>query len=146
MILVTDGEETCNGDPVAVAKNLVDNGLDVQIHVVGFDIKDDNVAKKQLAGVAKAGHGKLFLAKNATALKGALEELLRAPFQVEDSFGQTIAKGIIGQDPIKVPTGNYRIRITSQPEIVVDNVRIQANNPTRIELTKQGDNVETEVH
>jgi Mg-chelatase subunit ChlD len=38
IIMVTDGEETCAGDPCAVAKALAESGAEVRIDVVGFGL------------------------------------------------------------------------------------------------------------
>ncbi|MGI9449556.1 MAG: vWA domain-containing protein, partial [Geminicoccaceae bacterium] len=37
VILVSDGEDTCGGDPCAVARELEAAGIDFTVHVVGFD-------------------------------------------------------------------------------------------------------------
>ncbi len=38
VILVSDGEETCGGDPCAAAAELEATGVDLTVHVVGFDV------------------------------------------------------------------------------------------------------------
>ena len=38
VILVSDGKETCNANPCAVASELEKNGIDFTVHVVGFDL------------------------------------------------------------------------------------------------------------
>ena len=38
ILLVSDGIESCDGDPCAVAKELKDAGLDVSAHVIGFGV------------------------------------------------------------------------------------------------------------
>ena len=39
VILVSDGEETCNADPCELGKELETAGVDFTAHVVGFDIR-----------------------------------------------------------------------------------------------------------
>lgn len=53
IFLVTDGEETCEGDPCEVAKNLLKE-FDIKIEVIGFAIKGAE-AEKQLNCIATAG-------------------------------------------------------------------------------------------
>jgi len=36
IVLLTDGEETCNGDPCALAQDLMTNARDLVIHVIGY--------------------------------------------------------------------------------------------------------------
>lgn len=52
VILVTDGIETCDGDPVVAAQGLHQSGVAVTVDVVGFDIPDaDAAALRQVAEV-----------------------------------------------------------------------------------------------
>lgn len=71
VILVSDGEETCNQDPCQVAKELEQRGVDFTVHVVGFDVAD---AKKQaqLRCLAENTGGRFFQASNAPELRDAL--------------------------------------------------------------------------
>ncbi|HQY31966.1 MAG TPA: VWA domain-containing protein, partial [Thermomicrobiales bacterium] len=41
VILVTDGEETCDGDPAKAIRDLRAQGVDVQVNIVGFALDDD---------------------------------------------------------------------------------------------------------
>ncbi|OCA85771.1 hypothetical protein A8F94_12930 [Bacillus sp. FJAT-27225] len=53
--VVSDGIETCDGDPVAAAKKAVEDNTNVKINIIGFDV--DSEADKQLKLVAEAGGG-----------------------------------------------------------------------------------------
>lgn len=70
VILVSDGKETCGGDPCAAAKALHEAGVGLKIHVVGFDIKPEERA--ELECIAKAGGGRYFPADSAAGLNEAL--------------------------------------------------------------------------
>jgi von Willebrand factor type A domain len=72
VILISDGEETCGGDPCATATAFKEKGIDLQIHVVGFDI-DTQKARKQLTCIAQATGGSYFDAKNSSQLLGSLQ-------------------------------------------------------------------------
>jgi Ca-activated chloride channel family protein len=41
IILVTDGEESCGGNLVSVAASLRQQGIDLDLHIVGFDAETD---------------------------------------------------------------------------------------------------------
>ena len=71
IVLVSDGQETCGGDPCAVAKALKGEGVKFVIHVVGFDVTEED--KAQLACIAAAGGGRYFGAGDAAALLAALQ-------------------------------------------------------------------------
>jgi Ca-activated chloride channel homolog len=53
--LVSDGIETCDGDPVAVAKSFADSNVAPIINVIGFDV--DSETQKQLKQVAQNANG-----------------------------------------------------------------------------------------
>ena len=75
VILVSDGEETCNADPCAVGKALEAAGVDFTAHVVGFAID-----KKKQAGLrclAKQTGGSFFEASDAPSLLQALRGAIK---------------------------------------------------------------------
>ncbi|MGD9780683.1 MAG: VWA domain-containing protein [Kiritimatiellia bacterium] len=71
IVLVSDGQETCGGDPCAVVKALKAAGVKFVLHVVGFDVTEAD--KAQLSCIAEAGGGKYFGAADAAALLAALQ-------------------------------------------------------------------------
>lgn len=63
ILLVSDGKETCDGDPIATVKRLNDSGLKITANVIGFDVGGED--EKQLKNIAEAGDGDYFSVKNA---------------------------------------------------------------------------------
>lgn len=53
--VVTDGLETCGGDPVAAAEELSDSGIEPIINVIGFQTEDAD--QEALRSIARAGGG-----------------------------------------------------------------------------------------
>lgn len=74
--MVTDGEETCGGDPCAVAKALAESQAEVRIDVVGFGLTPD--VAKTVRCVAENSGGVYTDAQNGDALVQTLEELIAA--------------------------------------------------------------------
>ena len=70
VILVSDGEETCGGDPCAAAAELEATGVDLTVHVVGFDVSEPE--QEQLRCIAEKTGGRFFPAADAAALAEAL--------------------------------------------------------------------------
>ncbi len=73
IVLVSDGIETCKGDPCAVAEALAKSHANLKIHVVGYAV--DGVAAKQLQCIAEKGRGAYFTADNTDGLSRALTEV-----------------------------------------------------------------------
>lgn len=62
VLLISDGEETCGGDPVATTKSIKQSGLDVTINVIGYDV--GGTTEDQLRAIATAGDGIYTSVKN----------------------------------------------------------------------------------
>jgi Ca-activated chloride channel family protein len=72
VILITDGLETCEADPCALASELEKQGVDFTTHVVGFGLTDEE--GKQVACLAENTGGKYIAAGDEEALTEALNE------------------------------------------------------------------------
>ena len=71
VILISDGEETCNLDPCTVGKELEKNGVDFTAHVIGFDVSNP-AHQAQLRCLAENTGGQYFNARDAKGLSGSL--------------------------------------------------------------------------
>lgn len=78
VILVSDGEETCEADPCALGQELERLGVNFTAHVVGFDLPE-GPARQQLQCLATATGGRYLEARNAGELNAALGEVAAAP-------------------------------------------------------------------
>ncbi|RWK39520.1 VWA domain-containing protein [Mesorhizobium sp.] len=76
VILITDGLETCKGDPCALGKELRAAGVDFTVNVVGFGLTADE--GKQVACLADNTGGKYIQASDEKALQDALVETIAA--------------------------------------------------------------------
>lgn len=74
IVLVSDGKETCRGDPVLAARGLAAKGITV--HTVGFIV--DTAARGQLQAVARATGGTYFDAPVGPELPETLNKALNA--------------------------------------------------------------------
>ncbi|MDX8522182.1 vWA domain-containing protein [Mesorhizobium dulcispinae] len=77
VVLITDGLETCGGDPCALGKELKETGVDFTADVVGFGLTADE--GKQIACLAENTGGKYIQASDEKALQQALVETVAAP-------------------------------------------------------------------
>ncbi|MEJ8574351.1 vWA domain-containing protein [Microbaculum marinum] len=80
VILVSDGEETCNADPCAVASELEAAGVGLTVHAVGLDIADPKT-RAQLQCIAENTGGMFVSADNAEELETALQTTVAAAQQ-----------------------------------------------------------------
>lgn len=71
IVLVSDGEPTCEPDPCEVASELSKTGIDVRIDVVGLDVAGE--ARDKLRCIAENGNGTYYDADSAADLVKTLE-------------------------------------------------------------------------
>lgn len=107
ILLLTDGEETCDGDPLAEVEALQARGIDVRLDVVSFALADD-VSRVDFEAWARVGGGRYVDAQDSTELTKALAETRSRGFQVYKD-NQTIAAGQVGADPISLPAGKFEL-------------------------------------
>ena len=124
VILVTDGLESCNGDPVAEANNFVTGSNQRKVHVIGFAL-DDPVSSETLRKIADSGKGLYFDAGNATQLAEALRQTIVLSYRISTPEGEEVATGTVGDPALDVAPGRYKLEINANPpvekELVVKN-------------------------
>ena len=131
MILVTDGEETCGGDPAAEIKALRAQGIDVRINIVGFDV-DDAALQATFAQWAELGGGFYFNASNAKELDAAVASALRAPFRVLDASGAIVASGVVNGAPLNLSAGVYTVEVLTEPVRRYEQVKVEGGQPVQL--------------
>ena len=73
IVLISDGKETCGGDPCAVVKQLKEEGIHFTLHVVGMNVQPEDA--EQLLCVARAGQGYYIPVQTAQEMNRALETI-----------------------------------------------------------------------
>ena len=116
VILVTDGLETCDGDPVAAAANFVRDHPQRKVHVIGFATGSQEVSD-QLRQIAVSGNGLFFDAADSAGLGAALRQTIEVHYQLLAEDGTEVQAGTIGQPPAELQPGSYTLRIESDPPL-----------------------------
>ncbi len=109
LILLTDGDETCGGDPGAAMAKLTRAGI--RVNIVGFAIDDPKLAGT-LRHWSDAAGGHYFEARDAASLDRAMVQATRPGFSVLAAQGQVVAEGIAGGEPVSVLAGAYNVRLS----------------------------------
>ena len=118
VVLVTDGIESCGGNPVQAARDLSMQGI--AVHVIGFGLgnaADEDAAS--LRAVANASGGRYVVAGSAEELKAALAETVATSFSVYKGSTE-VATGSLGSTgQLFLPEGDYRVELHSSPPQIV---------------------------
>jgi hypothetical protein len=134
IILITDGIETCDEDPCALVRQWHEQGVQINVHVVGCGLQEKEKAK--LLCIAEASGTEYHAAASALDLAMSLSKIQKATVQEEPTgeprdFESTRTVGFWlqgiddGGNPIRVEgklmqAGNERFEVSSQRRNQVD--------------------------
>lgn len=126
IVLISDGEETCDEDPCLVASSLKKDIDDLVVNTIGFAA--DNKTREQLMCIADVTGGAYFDARNADELFKAISDASaeKGNIQLVDNNRNNI-KGIgisvysksdgkhmaSGGSKLNITPGEYRVRVNS---------------------------------
>ena len=131
VILLTDGEETCGGDPAAAIEKLRKSGVAVRVNIVGFAIDDPKLAAT-FRHWSDAGGGLYFDARDTASLDQALMQALQPAVELVDGKGQVVTQGLAGAEvPLSAMPGSYTVRLKGRPA-AAKAVTIQAKETTSV--------------
>jgi len=137
LVLVTDGIESCGGDPVQAARELREQGI--MVHLIGFGLgnaADEDAAS--LHAVANASGGRYVTAGSAEELKEALAQTVATSFSVFKGSTE-VANGFLGSDKsLFLPEGDYRVELDSSPPQIVQ-ISLAPRDQLTLTLKKEGD-------
>jgi hypothetical protein len=133
IVLVTDGEETCGGDPEQVIRDLRAQGYDVRVNIVGFDVADPAL-QETFQQWANLGGGLYFNAANANELGNAVTQAVRPSYRIVDGAGNVVATGVVGGEPVAVPAGVYTVEVDSFPPARFEQVIVADGATVELEI------------
>ena len=135
VVLVSDGIESCGGDPVMAAYALREQG--VVVHLIGFGLgnaADEDVASLQ--AIAGASGGRYVTATSAEELLAALAETVATSFSVYRDNVE-VASGSLGSAGVMLlPEGDYRVRLHSSPAVEAD-VRLDPRDSVTLTMERR---------
>ncbi|HET8985420.1 MAG TPA: hypothetical protein VFN03_06655, partial [Trueperaceae bacterium] len=109
VILITDGVESCKGDPAAAVAALRAGGLDFDLAIVSLALEPDALAAFQsLADSVGASYVDV---TSFEELKASIDEALNPAFEVVDASGAVVARGRVGGEGVQLPMGTYTVRV-----------------------------------
>jgi hypothetical protein len=153
IILVSDGVETCGGDPCAVAQALKASDASITVHVVGYAV--DEAARTQLQCVAQASGGTYHDAADAESLLVALDsavsataaetilrvevagvngEQLHENLRLSEPGTKNITGGYVSWVDNPVPPGTYDLLVDTVPPSLYENLTIEEGSKTVVRI------------
>jgi len=133
VILLTDGEESCGGDPEEAIRCLRAQGMDIGINIVGLAM-DSIKTSNQFGHWAKIGGGIYFEAKDQDGLKSALEKALFPKYQLINKNGDIVIEGVADGSSSQVPEGIYQLKVLTTPTRSMGEVSIKEGKIVVVEV------------
>ncbi len=136
IVLVTDGIESCKGDIKSIAPAIQAAGLELKVNIVGFDIRDAE-GRKELESIARSTGGRYLDARSADELLGALGQTLKLEYVALDAAGKERGRGAVGGEALKLPPGDYTVRVLTSAQPVELKVTVRSGELRELTLKKE---------
>lgn len=144
IVLVSDGQETCGGNPCAAVRELRAKGAEVQVNVIGFDV--DQLAAKQLRCIADATGGEYRTANNAKDLVDGLKAMAQRAKITYETTAAEIKPGSGWDDATPLESGEFKYEILgderhfykmdiAKGQKLIAVLRARAKEPRRCQLS-----------
>lgn len=152
VILISDGEETCGGDPSAVAKKAKQGPGNVTVHTISFAGNDK--AKEQLQQIAQESGGTYREAEDGVGLLQALQNAVaqRGAFvrvEVRGENGREVSSSVVLRNPVTgenvhqfnswldapVTEGTFDIIVGTAPRTIYRRRQLDKDSAVLIKLT-----------
>jgi len=131
VVLVSDGDETCDGDPAAVATRIHADNAKIRFDVIGFNVGPKEW-RARLSGIAQGGGGSYFDAKDAAQLVDALQQAVALTYRVLDAQGAQVFQGQLGASAT-LPAGRYTVEISGASPLTITDIAV-GGAPTAVDL------------
>ena len=135
VVLVSDGDETCDSDPAQIAARLHASNPRLIVSVIGFNVGPEDW-KARLGAIAQGGGGTYFDAGNANQLADALQQAVTLSYRVLDAQGAEVYHGALGSAATLSP-GRYTVEISGAALVSLGNIDILPGASTTVEVREQ---------
>jgi Mg-chelatase subunit ChlD len=141
VIVITDGEESCKGDPQAAVKQLQASGVDVTLNIVGFTLTDKKV-RGQLTTFAEGTGGHYYAAQNGESLARAvlMAAVEKFSYAIFDASGRQVASGEAGASADELPPGDYKVVVRAgEEDVTAGPITVAVGAETVLKVVIKGD-------
>lgn len=134
VILITDGEESCEGDPIEAVRELRRlHPIDVAIVSLGLDA-DERRSFEELAVATNASYVDV---TSFEELRASVNSVLHPRFEVINDQGEVVASGLVDGDPVDVEMGVYMVRVYGAVPREFHDVRVPGESSVALNYAGQ---------
>ncbi len=132
IVLLSDGEESCNGDPVTVAAQLRTSHPYARLHVIGFAVNEEQ--ERSLQAIAAAAEGAYYTADNVEQLVAAMSRAITPVFRLYDQQGNELIRAPF-DTIVDVTPGRYTMMVGDELATPLQTLTVAAGETLRVAVT-----------
>lgn len=134
VILITDGEESCGGDPADAVRELrARHPLDLAIVSLGLEAEE----RERFEALAESVGASYVDVTTFEQLQASVDDALHPGFEVLDTDGRTVASGLVDGAPVELPMGVYTVRVQGMPVQEFRAVRVPGEKEVTVTIAAQ---------
>jgi len=138
VVMLTDGEETCDGDVEQSVADLIEAGVNVRLNIVGFHI-DELGLQADFERFAEQGGGEYFDSQDGDELIEGLIQSLAARFRLMDGADNEVGRGRVGDEAMVVDAGDYELIVDGSDGEIRHSITIGPEQVVTIRLSDAHD-------
>lgn len=152
LLIITDGVDTCGGDPCVAAIGMKENGI--KVHVIGVGVEKDDLYK--IRCITKVGNGEFFNALDVDAFKEVFYSffniktlpliitvkdhngaLIPARIVIKNNYGKIVSetKSDLSEFSPTLPVGDYQVTAIYNNENKHFDTAVKEGSPNIIAVT-----------
>jgi hypothetical protein len=116
VVLITDGNDDCGGDPVGELERWKKEKLNAKLYVVGIDLEGTR-AQTELKRLAEISGGQYFSVSSEKEMISALEDMVKVTYRILDYKDHEVAQRPVGAPALPLRTGEYRVELDVDPPL-----------------------------
>lgn len=129
LILITDGVESCGGDPIEAVRQLRSQNP-VDIAIVSLGIPDEQIA--EFSAIAQAINASYVDVGSFEQLQESVAAAINPAFEVYDRDGQLVASGAVDGAAVELEAGVYTVRVFGAGVREYANVQVPAGSSVSV--------------
>lgn len=130
VLLISDGEETCGGNPISKAKELNGNNIKLITNVIGFNV--GGTAENQLKNISQNGGGVYYSARSSEELNNVMNKMSEATCAINkvnaNSMSQISVTNSHSSCVLKLSNEKFKTRLAIRQEEISEECRQYVND------------------
>ncbi len=135
-LLITDGWDSCGGDPLAVAKELNQDSERLRLHILYLG-EGDPASESLLNRLAESTGGRMYKVSRPEELVNALKDAVQVSFSILDYKNNAIEERPLSDQPFFLRAGEYNLEVDTVPPIKKRSLVLMAGGEKRLTILEE---------